>query len=793
MKAPKPIPTVPCRHLRVLAVGNRDCVLRNSAVTAVVSVLAPDLFRIRISRGRSLPAAPSWAVDRDEWPACEATVRASKTHVEIATAAGRLRWSLRDGAWTLRDRVGLPVFSAGAGATGFAGDEARVDLDLADGEKLFGLGETTGPIDKRGLVREFWNTDVLAHSPAIHPGMRSLYISIPFVLSMREGRAAGLFWDNPRRQTWDLGQSKPGAARLKAAAGEIDLYLFLGPTPAAVVGRYTELTGRIPMPPRWALGYQQCRYSYETGTEFEAVARHFRRRKIPCDVLYLDIHHMDGYRVFTFGKDFPDAKGMIARLARRGFKVAAIVDPGVKNDPKFGVLRRGTAAGAFVRNADGGGDFLGEAWPGEARFPDFLNAAARDWWGDEQKVLLDAGVAAVWNDMNEPANFGRPDKTLAPDALHATDHGPARHEEVHNLYGMQMSRASREGALRHRPDERPFVITRATYAGGQRHAIVWTGDNSSCWEHLADSIQMLLNLGLSGVAFCGGDVGGFLDNATPELLVRWMQFAAFTPFFRNHSNLGTVHQEPWAFGEATEDICRTWIGLRYQFLPTWYALVAEAHKTGAPPMRPLLWHYPNDPVAVACGDQFLVGPNLLVAPVTRQGCAARAVYLPNDLWFDFWTGERHEGGRHVLARTPMDRIPVFVRAGSLLALADTRQHLDGKGDATVTLHAWPGPRGELEWYEDDGTSRAHERGGAMTRTLVQSTRGRTLRIDFQPEAGDFPSAVRTWRVVVWGARRPAPVLVDGRPIPASFADDAGVLIAEIPNSPGAFRFEFKGV
>jgi len=793
MKAPKPPPVAPCCRLRVQSCGPRDFRLVGPGTTASVTALAPDLFRIRVARGPSFGTAPSWAVDRIDWPECDATVRRGKTHVEIATAAGRFRWSLHDGAWALRDRGGLAVFSSGPGAMGFVGTDARVDLDLADGEKLFGLGETTGTFDKRGLVREFWNTDVLGHAPAIHPGLRSLYVSVPFALSLREGRAAGFFWDNPRRQTWDLGQSRPDAAQLKAAGGEIDLYLVLGPTPPEVVGRYTELTGRIPMAPRWALGYQQCRYSYATRAELESVARGFRRRKIPCDVLYLDIHHMDGHRVFTFGKDFPDPKEMIARLARQGFKVAAIVDPGVKNDPKFGVLRRGMAASAFVRDAGGKSDFLGTVWPGESRFPDFLNAAARKWWGDEQAVLGNTGVAAFWNDMNEPANFARPDKTLAPDALHATDHGPARHDAVHNLYGMQMARASREGALRQRPDERPFVITRATYAGGQRHAVVWTGDNSSCWEHLADSIQMLLNLGLSGMAFCGADTGGFLGNPTAELLARWMQLAAFTPFFRNHSDLGTRPQEPWAFGAATEDICRTWINLRYQFVPTWYSLVAEAHKTGAPPMRPLLWHYPNDPVAVGCDDQFLVGRNLLVAPVVRQGCAARAVYLPNDLWFDFWTGTRHEGGRHVVAPTPPDRIPVFVRAGALLAMAGTRQHLGGAPDDTITLHAWPGPRGEIEWYEDDGTSRAHERGDAMTRTLVQQTRGHTLRIDFLPEAGGRASAVRTWRVVVWGARRAASVLLDGRPIPASYAADAGVLLAELPNSPGAFSFEFKGV
>jgi alpha-glucosidase len=270
------------------------------------------------------------------------------------------------------------------------------------------------------------------------------------------------------------------------------------------------------------------------------IAGEFRKRDLPCDVLHLDIHHMDGYRVFTFGKSFPQPSAMMKRLAKQGFKVVAIVDPGVKNDPKFGVLRRGAKAGAFVKDPGGTKDFLGEVWPGVARFPDFLNARTRAWWGEEQQALLDAGVSGFWNDMNEPANFARPDKTLDPQCRHATDFGPRRHHQVHNLYGQQMARASREGALRSRPGERPFVITRAGYAGIQRHALVWTGDNSSHWDHLNDAVQMFLNLSLSGVPFCGGDVGGFLENTTPELFLRWFQFATFTPFFRNHTNLGTM-------------------------------------------------------------------------------------------------------------------------------------------------------------------------------------------------------------------------------------------------------------
>ena len=784
---------VPLRKLRVVAQDETSLSLAGSRTVVAATTLAPDLLRLRIAQGKSVPATASWAVDKTNWPTVKTGIVSDRATASLATDAGRLTFHLATGAWELRDRHGLLVFSAAADATSFTGKQARLILDLVDGESLFGLGETTGQFNRRGLIREFWNIDVLGHGPAIHPGLKSLYVSIPFAISLRDGRAAGFFWDNPAKQTWDLGQSKLDRWQMSAASGILDLYLFLGPTVADVVARYTELTGQMPLPPKWGLGYQQCRYSYETRQRVEEIAREFRRRELPCDVLYLDIHHMDGYRVFTFGKTFPKPAEMTAKLARQGFQVVTIVDPGVKDDRKFDVLKRGLKANAFVKDADGQQDFLGEVWPGVSRFPDFLNAKARAWWGDEQKALLDAGVAGFWNDMNEPANFARTDKTLAPDALHRTDHGPRPHSEMHNLYGMEMARASREGALKHAPGQRPFVITRAGYAGIQRHALVWTGDNSSNWDHLNDAVQMLLNLSLSGVPFCGGDVGGFLENTTPELFTRWFQFAAFTPFFRNHTNIGTINQEPWAFGPTVEDICRRHLGLRYQLLPYLYALFAEARATGAPIMRPLLWHYQNDPGAVACGDQFLLGRDLLVAPILRQGAVARSVYLPNDTWFDFWTGEKIQGGDHVLADAPTDTIPLYVRAGTILPMADVQQFVGERPTDTIALHLWPGGRGELDWYEDDGLTQAYEQGESCRRRITSLSHRHKLTLHFSAESGSFPSDVKTWRLVIWNARKPAKLRVNGQPFGGSFDADHGVFTAELPNPATAMTVEFAGV
>ncbi len=779
--------------LRPLAQSPQGLSLAMSGAVMEIVVLAPDLFRLRVGRGKALPAKPSWAVVKSACPAVEAAVKVTPSTATLTTSEGRWTINLKSGAWELRDRGNLVLFSAGKGATAFDGDRAKLTLDLVPREALFGLGETTGTFNRRGLVREFWNIDVLGHAPTIHPGLKSLYVSIPFAISLRDGRAAGLFWDNPAKQTWDLGQTKLDQWQMSADSGELDLYLFLGPTAAGICARYTELTGPMPLPPLWGLGYQQCRYSYETRERLEEVAREFRRRQLPCDVLYLDIHHMDGYRVFTFGPGYPKPAEMVAKLAKQGFKVVTIVDPGVKDDPKFGVLKRGAKRDVFVKQADGKGDFIGEVWPGKARFPDFLNARTRAWWGDEQKALLDAGIAGFWNDMNEPANFARPDKTLAPDARHETDHGPRSHAEVHNLYGMEMARASREGALKHRPDERPFVITRAGYAGIQRHALVWTGDNSSNWDHLNDAIQMFLNLSLSGVPFCGGDVGGFMENTTPELFTRWFQFATFTPFFRNHSNLGTIDQEPWAFGGETEEICRTYLGLRYQLLPYLYSLFAEARATGAPIMRPLWWQHQNDPVAVACGDQFLLGSDLLVAPVLRQGATARSVYLPRGLWYDFWTGEKLTGGRHVVAEAGPEIIPAYVRAGAVLPLAEPQQFVGKRPFEIINLNVWPRGSGELNWYEDDGRSQAYERGDWSRRKLVTTSQGRTLKLQFGAEEGPYQSRVAVWRLVLWDVRKAPQLRVNGRLAEGSFSADAGVFIAELANFSGAFEVELRGV
>jgi alpha-glucosidase len=756
-----------------------------------VSYLRPDLLRLRATSGGAFASNASWAVHGESWPGIPMEIENYPGRMVLSSTRARLEINLVEGSWSLTNDQGVELFAIEPGGMQIGRAGAGVTLRLAEREAVFGLGETTGTFNKRGLVREFWNIDVRGHTPVMHAGLRKMYLSIPFALSLRCGLAAGLFWDDPGYQRWDIGQGRVDQWEMTASKGEIDLYIFVGPSCAAVLERFAELTGRMPMPPLWGLGYQQCRYSYETRAKVEEIAREFRRRRIPCDVIYLDIHHMDEYRVFTFGPSFPRPAKLAAELAAQGFKLVTIVDPGVKDEPGFDVLRRGRKLGAFIKDAGGKADYIGEVWPGAVRFPDFLNPVTRRWWGAEQGRLQSLGIAGFWNDMNEPADFSRKNKEIPGRCRHSTKFGEVRHADVHNVYGMEMARASYEGALAHRPGQRPFIITRAGYAGVQRYAIVWTGDNHSSWEHMADSVQMLLNLSLSGVPFCGADAGGFMDNATGELLARWTQLAAFTPFFRNHSNIGTIDQEPWAFGPEIEAICRRHIELRYELLPYLYGLFIEAHRCGTPIMRPLLWHYQDDPLAVAAGDQFMLGRDLLIAPILSQGARARSVYLPSGTWFDFWNGQKKRGGRHLLAEGEIDKLPIFVRAGAIVPRVPVQQFLGEHKIDTVSLHVWPGSGTELNWYEDDGQTLEYLRGVRTERRISLRTAGRESRLRFGAQIGGFSSGVKRWRVVLWCAKRTARASVKGREVASQYDRSRGVCTFEFDNEDGAFDVTWR--
>lgn len=679
--------------------------------------------------------------------------------VRAETAALAVTVGAADGRVTVRDSAGAVLLDDAEGAA-LGRDGVAHSTRLAPTDRIYGLGDKPLALDRRGHRVEMWNTDAFKFQRETDP----LYKSVPFLLALRAEAAVGLFYDSSFRTQFDLGAERPDRLRFEAAGGDLDFYVLAAPEPLGVVRAYARLTGRTPMLPRWALGYHQSRYSYMDEAEVREVARQFRERRIPCDALYFDIHHMRGFRPFTWDRErFPDPAALLADLTREGFRSVVIVDPGVKaDDDASEVYEAGAAIDAFVR-LPSGEIAEGEVWPGRCAFPDFTRPDVRAWWGGLHADLLDAGADGVWNDMNEPALFesahveGSMDAeaegtTLPDDARHGFDGRGGTHAEAHNVYGMQMQRATHEGLAQLRPDRRPFTITRAAFAGSQRYGTSWTGDNTASWDHLRLAVQMCLSLGVSGLPFTGADVGGFVGAPTGELLARWTQVGALTPLFRNHSAVDTPRQEPWQFGEDVERVCREAIELRYRLLPYLYTALHEAATVGTPILRPLpLVHPADETVRQSRPDGFYVGPHLLAYPVLEAGQREQDVYLPptDGGWHDVATGHHVRGGQTITVPTPLDHLPLFVRAGTVLPLAPVRPHTGEPADR-LALHVYPAPgRHESTLFEDAGDGHGWTRGDAWLGTLALHDDGETLALAVSV-AGTFRPTWEAWDVVVHG-------------------------------------------
>lgn len=563
-------------------------------------------------------------------------------------------------------------------------------------EKFYGLGDKTGHLNKRGYSYEMWNTD----DPSPHvESHKSLYKSIPFFITLREECVFGIFFDNTFKSYFDMGKENFSYYYFGADNGNLDYYFIGGNTIEEILMGYTNLTGKTPLPQMWTLGYQQSRWSYAPESRVREIAANFREKDIPCDVIHLDIDYMDNYKVFTWDKEkFADAKVITKELKEDGFKIVTIIDPGVKKEKDYIIYEEGIKNNYFATDKDGI-TYVNKVWPGDSVFPDFSQSETRNWWSENQKIMLESGVAGIWNDMNEPASFNGP---LPDDVRFKNEGRNTDHTEIHNVYGHLMSKATFEGIKKY-SGKRPFVITRAAYAGTQKYSTVWTGDNQSFWEHLRMSIPMLLNLGMSGMSFCGTDVGGFSFDCTSELLSRWVQVGCFTPLFRNHSCIHTRDQEPWAFDEQTLNINRKYIKLRYKLLPYLYDLMWKGENTGLPIMRPLVLHYTKDKNVHEINDQFLFGENILVAPVLEQGKKYRALYLPEGQWIDYWTKEVVQGEQIILRNAPLDTCPIYIKEGSIIPNYPAQNYVGEKKINELTLDVYPG-EGQYVHYKDDGES-----------------------------------------------------------------------------------------
>jgi alpha-glucosidase len=703
-----------------------DC-LDESQVS--LQVLAPDLVRVRTGFKRPIPAKDqSWAIARTIWDAVPINVSESPEAVSIETSELRVvvnRTPLRIQFFDVK--TGRLINSDSQPMMYNPANQAVAAVkSLGFEEHFYGLGEKAARLDKRREAFQMWSSDTPGYTSATDP----IYQSIPFYIGHLmdrnksnewHGSAYGIFFDNSYRTRFDLGSTDPENVVFQADGGEMNYYFFYGPEMKKVVSRFTELTGRMPMPPKWALGHQQSRYSYGNEQQIRDVVERYQAEKIPLDVIHFDIHYMDGYRDFTWNHDrFPDPKGLMTWLAERGVKPVTIIDPGVKYEPggKYSVYNEGTERNYFLKKTNGE-TYVGKVWPGDSVFVDYSLPDAAKWWGDLHKPLLDAGVAGIWNDMNEPADFESRDGEKWKDVVNFDNGENSKHNKMRNLFALLECKATYEGLSRLRPNERPYIITRSGYAGIQRYATMWTGDSPSTWSAMELSIPMFQTLGLCGQPFVGSDCGGYQGRCNGELLTRWYQIGFLSPFFRNHHAVDFYDQEPWRFGKKYEDIIRKYVKLRYRIMPYLYTVLAEAHATGLPWIRPLILEYQNDYNVLNIDDEFLVGENLLVAPVVSQGATAREVYLPSGEWYEFGTSKKYPGSQWITVQAPIETVPIFIKAGSILPYGPEVDYIGQLTTTPVSYEVYPDKTGAASGrlYEDDGTSQAYLNGASKNSTL----------------------------------------------------------------------------
>ena len=745
-----------------------------------VEVLRADILRLKISRGGHFDEQPSLAVV-DGAPS--ALGGSAKFAVEDTPEAVRVvtpEMTLTVGKAPFRLDAhradGSPVFESADDQPAYAtlNDEFILTRRCQREDAFYGLGEKSGRFNRAGGAYTLWNTDVLnpnvlgaaqkdygTHDPRADPRgtvFDPYYVSIPFFYHQRHLQAgmAGFFLDNPYRARFDFQADETFAIRF--LGGQYTEYVFAGPSMPGILADYTALTGRMQVPPLWALGYHQCRwFAYTQETTLELAARH-RARAFPCDSLWLDIDYMRGYRVFTWNPDaFPEPQAMLARLREQGFRVITIIDPGVKHEPGYAVFDEAREKDLLCRT-QAGEIYVGQVWPGRTAFPDFSLPAARAWWGRLNAEHVQSGLAGIWNDMNEPATGDIPCEAMC----FGGDRQP--HARFHNQYATLMAMGTVEGLLAAMPERRTFVLSRAGSPGIQRYAANWLGDNCSRWEHLWMSMPMAAGFGVSGQPFVGADVGGFMENTHPELLVRWYQYGALTPFCRNHNCNNQNDQYPWVFGQAVEAMCRHAVELRYRLLPYLYAAFLEASETGAPVQRPLVFDYQDDLGVRQVDDQYLLGRDLLVAPVYQAGQTARLVYLPAGTWYD-QVGGSHEGPAWITAPAPLDTIPFYVRGGSVVAMwPEAPGSTMGYHPASIELHVYiPQADGETRscLHEDDGETFAF-RGGAFYRTeFVLRRDGETLTLEATVTGKGFPEFNRREFVLVFHGLPSGALTLDG--------------------------------
>jgi alpha-glucosidase len=722
-----------------------------------VSVLGAKIIRIQATRTAKYRMYDSFArVPYHE--DIQSSIRESDDRWIITSAIFTLEVKKNPLSLRLHNQEGDSIFNMPDGdGIEWTEEGFSCRMKILDETYFYGLGEKAHGLNKRGLRYEMWNTD----NPDYDSTSDTLYQSIPFFITLCDGIAHGIFLDNTYRTFFDLGHSEEHFYQFRAPGGPLDLYIILGPNITDVIDGYTSLTGKPYFIPRWALGHQHSRWTfYEHEDDILNIAKGLREHQIPCDTIVLDIAYMDAFRIFTWdSKIFPDPKAFTQKLKDMSFKVMSIIDPGVKLDEEFSLYTEGLEKGYFIKTSDGS-PYVGLVWPGETVFPDFSRAEVRGWFGSQYSKLAEVGLSnSSWIDMNEPSHCIYPGMREEYPISEAVDSdGNPWEPRLRNVYGLGMAQSVFEGLRKAFPGQRPFILTRSGFSGYQRYAAMWTGDNHSHWEHLKLSVPMLLGLGLSGIPICGADIGGFSDDVTAELLARWYQIGAFYPFSRNHSRLNTARQEPWLFGEDVERIAREYLSLRYQLLRYLYSLSWEASKTGIPIMRPLVIEFQDDPETYSLDTQFLIGQYIMIAPILEENAESREVYFPEGIWYDYWSTNKIEGKQIQTISAPLDRMPIFIRAGSIIPTGQTIQHSDEE-QGTLFLWIYPGFNSKFTLYEDDGVS---EDGPFVLTHFKLDCNGKRTTLNIEERAGEWIPPDRLLTIEIYGIENePEHIKLDG--------------------------------
>jgi alpha-glucosidase len=788
-----PAPAQGWHHIgQVQTVANLPDGIELTAGQAKVRITAfrENIIRVRVAPKGTFPKDISWAAIETPQPP-PVKIEDTQKEVRLTTIELCLRVQKSPLLITFTDAAGQTLL-ADEPTLPMAWDSQaiRVWKKMPPDEHYYGLGDKAGPLNRRERAFTNWNTDAYGWDESTDP----LYKTIPFFLALRKGAAYGLFFDNTYRTTFDFGKESRDYFSFGSDGGEINYYFFAGPDPKKVLEEYTALIGHSQLPPLWTLGYQQCRYSYYPESRVREVARRLRDDKIPVDVIYLDIDYQQDYAPFTINREyFPHFEQMIADLRAQGIRIIAITDLHIKKNPNHGYAPydSGVKNDVFVKNPDGS-IFVGSVWPGESVFPDFTLTRVREWWGNLYKDFVRMGVSGFWNDMNEPSVFLRADKTMPLDTVHRFDDGTTlSHRAVHNFYGMQNARATYEGLRRLQSDERPFVLTRAAYAGTNRYAATWTGDNSATWNHLWMSIPTLLNLGLSGYPLAGDDVGGFAGSPPADLLTRWYELGVFNPIYRNHAEKGSLDHEPWASGPEQEAIRRRYIELRYKLLPYIYTGIEETTRTGIPFMRPVFLEYPQQEIAYDDDHDFLFGPDLFVAPVATEKVDPLQITLPPGDWYDFWNARKLPGNNKFSGHPAIDELPIFVRAGAILPMQPLTQSTSEAPSGPLQLRVYPGPdcRGSL--YQDDGHTFAYQRGVFFRMSYSCQSLPNSVTVTSTPETSHFQPWWTSTQVTVFGApSEPKQAAIAGQPTRDwRYEPSAQAVTVNVPNATQRWTLE----